>query len=108
MAATGVITITVHGGAAWSLPGSGNGNAAGVRYIGCNQPSLAMVYGDLPGESGVNSSILRVDGMDYDITDGAKSGGGVAVAGDLTQGGSTQHLRVRYNSARAGWVCMCT
>ena len=100
-------TLTAVGGPAYRVQPTGSGNNAGLTFVGMNPPSLGLVYADLPGEAGVNTNIIRYEGMEYSIIDGAKSGGGAAAFGDATQGGGSNHYKGRYVGSAAptaGWI----
>jgi hypothetical protein len=100
-------TLTIVGGTAWHTQATGSGNNAGLTFVGMSPPTLGLVYADLPGEAGVNTNIIRYEGMEYSIIDGAKSGGGAAAFGDATQGGGSNHYKVRYVASAAptaGWI----
>jgi hypothetical protein len=43
-------------------------------------------------------------GVEYDISDGQKAGGGAAMWGEPVQGGGTERLRVRWNGS--AWTCV--
>ena len=65
--------------------------------------TIDMLFADLPAQSGVGIS-TAILGMEYIITDGAKSGGGTAAAGDTVQGGASQKLKVCYSGS--AWKCV--
>jgi hypothetical protein len=58
---------------------------------------MNMAFTSLPGQAGASGSILVVEGMEYDIVDGQKSGTGTALFGDTVVGGGAQHIKVRWN-----------
>jgi hypothetical protein len=94
----------------WKMP-TNRANLASWKFINCrggggvpvfqDQPVVpfgTMVFADLPGQSGVKQD-GPFEGQEYDITDGAKSGGGAAVWNDTVQGGGSGHYKVRYNGS---------
>jgi hypothetical protein len=56
-------------------------------------PRGQLLFSELPGNSGVTQPQFETD--EYDIRDGAKSGGGTAAWNDQVQGGSSGHYKVR-------------
>jgi hypothetical protein len=81
---------------------------AGVKFVGCNQPALPLLFNDLPGQPG-NSGYVDgpYEGMEYDISDAQKAGPAPLTSSDLgitVIGGGSQHAKVRYNGTN--WTCM--
>lgn len=99
--------MTVVTGEAWVMP-TATSSKAGLKFVNCgaaNLPAgatsgletLSMTFTCLPGQAGASTNVALIEGQQFDITDGAKSGGGTAALGDNVQGGGSQHLLVRYN-----------
>lgn len=90
---------SLNGGAAgvpWKFPNADTTSlaqcAAGYTFIGNNsQPS--WVFSNLP------TTTNRVEGDEFSITDGQKSGGGTAAFLDTVSGGSSGHYKVRFDGA---------
>lgn len=59
-------------------------------------PTGSMHFADLPGQSGVFQP-GPFETQEYDIIDGAKSGGGSAAWNDQVQGGGSGHYKVRHD-----------
>jgi Pectate lyase superfamily protein len=90
-------------GSSWNMPQP----SLKCQYVfnGCDQPTgstndargvqSGMNFGDLPGRAGVIFTTPK-EGMEYDIVDGAKAGGGAAAFGDTLQGAGSGHYKVRY------------
>ncbi len=78
----------------WVMPAGAK--KAAVSFTSCDNPAPGMVFGDLPGQATVTLT-TAIEGMEYDITDGQKSGTGTALFGDIVVGGAAQHIKVRYN-----------
>jgi hypothetical protein len=98
-------TMTSPYGPDYMLPTSTEG-FAGLKFISCTSSLgggrttslvLANVFNALPGQAGGSPYVILLEGFEYDITDGAKSGGGSALFGDIVVGGGSQHIKVRYN-----------
>lgn len=69
-------------------------NCTNVPATGC----MVLTFADLPGQPGVYKAV--VEGLQYSISDGAKSGGGsLANLGDIAVGGGSQHAQVRWNGS---------
>jgi hypothetical protein len=100
------IFIAGHASYGWKLP-SDTRQLAGWKFfnttggtlpggIGAqNAIPIGMHFSDLPGQPGVPQP-GPLEGQEYDITDGQKSGGGAATWGDRVIGGSSGHYKVRY------------
>ena len=72
-------------------------------------PALNMNYADLPGPGTGNSVSTRVDGMEYDIVNGADANctaGSCTFGANVTGGGGGLHLRVRWNAGTSNWTVM--
>jgi hypothetical protein len=100
--------ININGGLKWGvnnqtpLSGMDPGSKALVTFINCNNPPLGMKFLDLPGQTPPAGRTNQGDGvayqgMQHDIVDGQKSGGGTALFGDIVVGGGSQAIRVYYN-----------
>jgi len=61
-------------------------------------PFGALLFADLPGQSGVPQA-GPIEGQEYGIVDGQKSGGGSAAFADIVAGGSNGHYKVRYDGS---------
>lgn len=105
-------TLKVITGTDWLMPTVAS-SKAGLKFINCGSANLPagivcglntlnMTFTCLPGEAGASSNMPVIEGMEYNIVDGAKSGGGAAAFGDATQGGGTQHIKVWYNGT--SWI----
>jgi Pectate lyase superfamily protein len=92
----------------WKLP-SNKRNLSGWRFINCSgtagvygdnfaNPYGQMVFANLPGQSGVFQD-GPIEGQEYDIIDGQKSGGGSAAFADIVAGGGSGHYKVRYDGS---------
>lgn len=99
--------FTITSGADWVMP-TATASKAGLRFVNCgaaNLPvgyvtglnNLNMTFTCLPGQAGASSNMPVIEGMEYDIIDGAKSGGGSAIFADIVVGGGSQHIKVRYD-----------
>jgi hypothetical protein len=96
---------------------TGHSVKAGFEYINCDQPTgstldtagniAGMIFADLPGQTNVTKG-SPVDGMEYDIRDGLATncadGTCTTFGTNVTGGGGSLHLRVRYNQAKANWT----
>jgi hypothetical protein len=95
--------ININAGIPWGVSGliplSGISSTVKslVSFVNCNNPPLNMHYADLPGQPGNQQDYGPYLGMQYDIVDGKKSGGGMALFGDTIIGGGSQAIRVYYN-----------
>jgi hypothetical protein len=76
------------------IASGGSGHPA-VFGDGVTLPYGVMIFADLPGQSGTQSGPFEA--QEFDITDGAKFGGGAAVWGDQVQGAGSGHYKVRYD-----------
>lgn len=94
-------------------------NAAGWRFINCgigtlfsgsnpsasNSPVGSLTFNKLPGQFSDPTNQWQsgpFEGQEFDISDGAKAGGGSAVWGDQVQAGGTgvtAHYKVRYDGS---------
>lgn len=106
--------ITIKSGEDWILPTTDAGKT-GIQFYNStslNLPigyttglsSLNPTFASLPGNVGSNNTIPVILGMERFITDGQKSGGGVATLGDIVQGGGSQKLLVWFNGTN--WTCI--
>lgn len=110
------VFIGMNGGQGW-LPPLGP-NAAGWKFINCGVQALAgagttnplaspspcgtMTFADLPGQFTDTDEVYQggpFETQEFDISDGAKSGGGAAVWDDTVQGGSSGKYKVRWNGS---------
>jgi hypothetical protein len=100
--------IQINGGLQWGASNTSSGRVMPlsgisgtvkslVSFVNCNNPPLNMHYADLPGQPGNQQDYGPYFGMQYDIVDGRKSGGGTALFGDAIIGGGSQAIRVYYN-----------
>jgi hypothetical protein len=89
--------MTLPFGPGWELPPV-SGVGTGLRFENCRGTGLkhTTLFSYLPGQADA-AGIPAVDGDEYNITDGAKSGGGSAVFADIVVGGGSQHIKVRYD-----------
>ena len=65
-------------------------------------PNLAgyMTFADLPGQISDPTGVYQpgpIEGQEYNIKDGQKSGGGAAAFADIVAGGGSGHYKVRYD-----------
>lgn len=101
-------TLTIPTGNDWVMP-TATTSKTGLKFINCKGTgvpcglnNLNMAFTSLPGEAGASSDIPRIEGQEFHIVDGAKSGGGTAAIGDATQGGGSQHIKVWWNGT--AWI----
>lgn len=100
-------TLTVHTATDWVIPTSTYGKT-GLKLINCTgngtglDDGVNMTFTSLPGEAGASIHIQPQEGQEFNIVDGAKSGGGTAAFGDACQGGGSQHIKVWWNGT--DWI----
>ena len=103
--------------AGWFMP-TARKNLAGNHFVSCGNfaievaiaaangsiasPNGQMNFADLPGQAGV-LQYGPFEGQEFDIKDGAKSGGGAALFDNTVQGGGSGHYRVRYGGSPLAW-----
>jgi hypothetical protein len=100
-------SMTIPYGPDWQLPTTaeaGTMSGTGLQFINCTSGNAsttgiryATTFTSLPGQAGANAFIPLLEGCEYNITDGQKSGTGTALFGDIVVGGGAQHIKVRYN-----------
>ena len=102
------INTTVNSGGTgvqWKLPGATF--RAGVTYINCDNPSPTFAFTDLPGQAGVQPG-TPVQGMQFNISDGAAGNCAdsacTALGTNVTGGGGSLELAVRWNAAKSHWT----
>ncbi len=80
-------------GVGWEVPAyPASPSAAGIKYINCDNPSVAFTYSWLRTGQPGQSLNIATEGMEYDITDSKTNAWGVTAA----VGGSNR-VKVRYN-----------
>jgi Pectate lyase superfamily protein len=101
--------FTINHGLAWGLSSvdrtlNNVDCKAALQFINCiDVPPLNLAFALLPGQPSADPGIHVSDGMQFDIVDGQKSGGGTAMFADTVAGGGSQKIRVRYMTG-VGWT----
>ncbi len=96
---SGVVFNGTQGGT-WRYPDK---QGACYTFVNCDNPVFSMLFRDLPGEAGFDAPATAIEGMEFNITNAQKSGGGTAAFGDIVQAGGSQRAKVRYNGTN--WTC---
>jgi hypothetical protein len=104
-------TLTVVTAPDWVMPTATEPKTS-LKFVNCSSinptgvvsglNNFNMLFTSLPQEAGAKGGYSRIEGQEYNIIDGAKSGGGTAAIGDATQGGGSQHIKVWFNGT--DWI----
>ncbi len=91
------------------MPPASSVYASGHTFIGNDNPSAAITFAALPGQSGVRVT-PAVEGMEFDVTDAtvpvAPDNNAVnrPVLGGTVTGSGSSHAKVRWNGSN--WTLM--